>query len=95
MVRFWFKTCQIRHFPRPKRTLLENGNVQSVAIFSRTNGNFGDFLSNETVFTISLQFVREEMEIRSEMLAAETKMDSISSRIYCTILRRKDDPGMT
>ena len=57
MERFWFKTCQIRHFPRPKRTLLENGNAQSVAIFSRTNGN-----SNKWKFGTEFLALWNEME---------------------------------
>ena len=53
-----------------------NGNlVYFLAIYSRTNENFGDFLSNETVFTLSLQFIREQMEIWSKMLTVEAKME--------------------
>ncbi len=55
-----------------------NGNiVYFLAIYSRANGNFGDFLSNETVFTLSLQFIREQMEIWSKMLTVETKTEFI------------------
>ena len=58
MERFWSKTCQIRHFPRPKHTLLENGNAQSVAIFSRTNGN-----SNKWKFELQFLNIGTKMEL--------------------------------
>ena len=45
------------HFSRAKRTLLENGNAQSVAIFSRINGN-----SNKWKFELKFLNIRTKME---------------------------------
>ena len=85
MERFWFKTCQIRHFPRPKRTLLENGNAQSVAIFSRTNGN-----ANKWKF--ELQFLNIGTKMEFHLFASILYSDIAADSSGCDEARKGEQP---